>query len=195
MIMGFHYLDQQMEAYIERLVEEVRINKEASKKLATTIAAEVRFLDEQSKELIRRATPIPLKARIEELKAFQAWMDLASNVRGNPAVTRAQVIVQNYVCFIYLGEACFRVLARSTKSKSATRACCRYLTENPIRAFRNALAHANWEYKPDYSGLIFWAKKGSDPNESLSGFEVSQEDLNFWQALSRCVAYAAYTNL
>jgi len=47
----------------------------------------------------------------------------------------------------------------------------------------------------DYSGLVFWAKKGADPNEPLSRFEVSQEDLNFWQTLSRCVAYAAYTSL
>jgi hypothetical protein len=55
------------------------------------------------------------------------------------------------------------------------------------------LSHANWTYRDDYTGLIFWARKGSDPSEELTRFEVNQNDLNFWQALSRCVAYVAYT--
>lgn len=43
--------------------------------------------------------------------------------------------------------------------------------------------------------LYNWARKGGDLNEPLQQFEVEQDDLNFWQALSRCVAYAAYSNL
>jgi hypothetical protein len=79
-------------------------------------------------------------------------------------------------------------------STSTTRRCCRFLTDNPIRAFRNALAHANWRYKDDFSGLHFWARKGSDPNEPLSEFEVSQLELGFWQALARCISYVAFTH-
>jgi hypothetical protein len=75
-----------------------------------------------------------------------------------------------------------------------TRKCCRFLTDNPIRAFRNALAHANWRYNEDFSGLRFWARKGSDPSEALREFEVSQLELGFWQALARCVAYVAFTH-
>jgi hypothetical protein len=37
--------------------------------------------------------------------------------------------------------------------------------------------------------------KGDDLTASLSRFEVSQEELAFWQSLSRCVAYAAFSNL
>ena len=64
-----------------------------------------------------------------------------------------------------------------------------------MRAFRNAVAHANWTYRADCRALVYWARKGSDPNEPLEQFEVEQDDLSFWQALSRCVAYAAYSNL
>jgi hypothetical protein len=63
---------------------------------------------------------------------------------------------------------------------SETKKCCKYLTINPIRAFRNAIAHANWNYKIDYSGLEFWARKGSDPNEPLSHFDVFMDELDFW---------------
>jgi hypothetical protein len=74
-----------------------------------------------------------------------------------------------------------------------TKRCCKFLTDNPVRAFRNAVAHAKWQYKPDFSGLTFWSRKGGDASEPLTRFEVSQHDLGFWQALARCVAYVAYT--
>lgn len=47
----------------------------------------------------------------------------------------------------------------------------------------------------DVRFLSLEARKGIDPNEPLEQFEVEQDDLSFWQALSRCVAYAAYSNL
>ena len=68
-------------------------------------------------------------------------------------------------------------------------------SDNPVRAFRNAIAHANWKYLSDYSGLEYWARKSSDPSEPLSRFEVSQSDLSFWQALARCTAYANFLSL
>jgi hypothetical protein len=54
--------------------------------------------------------------------------------------------------------------------------------------------HANWRYNEDFSGLHFSARKGSDPNEPLSDFEVSQLELGFWQALARCVSYVAFSH-
>ena len=129
------------------------------------------------------------------MTAFQTFMDSASAVHGNPATTRAQVIVQNYVCFVYLGEACFRALLIASKPGSVSRRCCKFLTDNPVRAFRNAIAHANWNYASDFGGSVFWARKSAAPHEPLSRFEVSQPELDFWQTLSRGVAYAAYTVL
>jgi hypothetical protein len=127
------------------------------------------------------------------LRGFQMFMDIVNSVEPNPGVIRSQVITQNYICFVYLGDACFKALRKATPSGNVTRKCCQFLTDNPVRALRNSLAHANWTYREDYSGLVFWARKGSDPGESLARFEADQNDVNFWQALSRCVAYVAYT--
>ena len=94
-----------------------------------------------------------------------------------------------------LGEALFKILAKSAPRDSLTRKCARFLTDNPVRAFRNAVAHGNWRYREDFAGLIFWARKGSDPTEELQQFEVLQHELDFWQTCARGVAYAAYLHL
>ncbi len=122
-------------------------------------------------------------------------MDFASNVTSNPGVTRAQVITQNYVCFVYLSEAWFRELCKIAGSGTVTKKCCKFLTDNPIRAFRNAISHSNWCYKSDFSGIEYWARKGSDANEPMVKFEVSQSELNFWQTLARCTAYTSYLSI
>ncbi len=193
--MNWQHLDNQMQAFSVRLVEEVKLTPEMAKKLATTIATDVRFLTPEQKAEIRAASPVPLSNRLDELQSFQGWMDYTHAVNRSPYITRAQVITQNYICFIYLPEACFRILSKACLSGSAARKCSKFLSDNPIRAFRNALAHANWTYRPDFGAIVYWARKGSDPNDTLERFEVEQNDLSFWQALSRCVAYAAYSNL
>lgn len=193
--MNWNHIDAQMKSFAARLTSEVKLKPEAAVKLATTIAADVRFLSPEQKAKIKAASPVPLADRLAELKAFQGWMDQAHLIRNNPFVTRAQVLTQNYVCFVYLPEACFRILAKACPNGSAAKKCAQFLSNNPVRAFRNAVAHANWTYRADYEALVYWARKGSDPEEPLEEFEVDQEDLLFWQALSRCVAYAAYSNL
>jgi hypothetical protein len=187
-------LDAQMRQYSPRLRDDLRIEAAASNHLATTVAQECAALPSDALADIREQDVVGLRMRLEELIAFQAFMDLAHSIPSHPAVVRAQVITQNYVCFVYLGDSCFKILQRHAPSSSTTRRCCRFLTDNPIRAFRNALAHANWCYNEDFSGLRFWARKGTDPNEPLTEFEVSQLELGFWQALARCVAYVAFTH-
>lgn len=187
-------VDEQMRTFARELTTDVRLLAEEAAKVGTLIAGEVRTLDAESRVAVLEASPVPLAARLDELVAFQAWMDLAGQV-SHPVITRAQVIVQNYVCFVYLGDACFRALLKASTSGSVTRRCCSYLTNNPVRAFRNAIAHSNWIYEPDFSGLVFWAQKGDQRDEPLSRFSVSQAKLQFWQALSRTVAYAAYNSL
>jgi hypothetical protein len=130
-------LNRQLAAYRDRLCSDVGLNSDEASKVATLVAAAIRFLSPEVKAEIKAASPIPISARLDELVAFQAWMDLASLIPKQPAITRTQVVVQNYVCFVYLKDACFE------------------------------------------SGR----------------FEVWQTDLNFWQALSRGVTYAAYEQL
>ena len=189
------HLDVQVSKYSSLLVSEVGLDPAIADRLATTVAAELRFLPIEAKAEILASSPVDIAARLDELVAFQSFMEQVQSTKPHPAFVRAQVLYQNYVCFVYLGEACFRVLAKSAPAGSASRKCSRFLSDNPIRAFRNAIAHGNWTYNPDFTGLVFWARKGSDPSEDLSRFEVSQEELNFWQCLARCVGYAAYLHV
>jgi hypothetical protein len=189
------HLDRQMQAWSTRLRDDLKIGPPESNQLAMTIAKEVAALSEEAKKRVRDASQIPLATRIEELVGFQRFMDHVRERGGLPEVVRAQVVYQNYICFVYLGESCFNVLNKELPSGSTARKCCRFLTDNPVRAFRNAVAHANWRYLPDFSGLEFWARKGAEPNEPMTRFEVSQNDLGFWQALARTTAYSAFLSV
>ncbi len=153
--LSFKKLDVQLGRYADQLRGEVKLALSEAGKVATLIAAEVRFLDAGAKTQIINASPVPLKDRLDELAAFQAWTDQALVAKSNPAIARAQVLNQNYVCFVYLPEACFNALRRTAKPGSVTRLCCKYLTDNPVRAFRNAIAHANWTYSPDFDSLVY----------------------------------------
>ncbi len=193
--MAWQNLDQQMARWSARLVLELKITEVESQKLATNIASEVRFLPKDAKDSIAAASPVPLADRLQELQAFQGWMDTAHRLPKSPFIVRAQVITQNYICFVYLPEACFRILSKVAPIGSVTRRCSQYLSDNPVRAFRNSIAHANWTYRDDFGAVVYWARKGSDPTEPMHRFEVEQEELSYWQELSRCVAYAAFSNL
>ncbi|MEX2670816.1 MAG: hypothetical protein WD294_01770 [Phycisphaeraceae bacterium] len=188
-------LDEQMQIWSPRLRDDLKLPALDSNQLATTIAAQVAALPKDAKARVTAASPIPLANRVEELRAFQGFMDLVHDTPDrHPAVARAQVVYQLYICFVYLGEPCFKVLKKELPGGSTAKRCCRFLTDNPVRALRNAVAHGNWRYLPDFSGLEYWARKG-DENTPVVRFEVPQQELNFWQALARCTAYASYSHL
>lgn len=189
------HLDVQMQQWGSRLRDDLGIPAVPSNTLATAIADEVRSLDPESKAAVVDSSPVPLRCRLDELAAFQRFMDETSSVRREPHTVRAQVVVQNYICFVYLGESCFLALRRGSPAGSTLRRCCEFLTDNPVRSFRNAVAHGNWRYNRDFSGLVFWARKGSGRDEPLVESEVSQLELDFWQSLARCTAYASFTVL
>jgi hypothetical protein len=194
--MSYEHLDKQMQQWSTRLRDDLRIEPPESNRLATTIAGEVAALSRDVKLRVKQASPIPVDTRLDELLAFQTWMDLVHAIdHPHPSVIRAQVIYQNYICFIFLNEACFSILRKELPAGSSSRKCCKFLTDNAVRAFRNALAHANWRYLVDFSGIEYWARKGTDPTEQMVRFEVSQADLSFWQAVARCTAYAIYLNV
>ncbi|MHB8619647.1 MAG: hypothetical protein ACYDAG_08770 [Chloroflexota bacterium] len=116
-------------------------------------------------------------------------MDIARSLKKSPVVTRAQVIVQNYICFVYLKDACFEVLAVRASPGSVTQRCAEYLSKGALRDFRNAFSHGNWRYKPDFSGIQCWVLEDARLKGSqLRSLEVSQEQLSFWQTLARGVA-------
>ena len=98
------------------------------------------------------------------------------------------------MCFVYLKEGLFQSL-RKCPSGSLCRKCGTFLTDNPVRAFRNALAHGNWRGSFDNVGIDFWARKGAEQTDPVERFRVDVADLNFWHSLSIATAYASLTAL
>lgn len=189
-------LDAQLKPFKDELVGLVGLTGDEAMKVATLCAADVRFLASEVKDEIRSASLVPIQARFDELTAFQAWSEIAGSSSPHPAVVRAQVVVQNYMCFVYLKDACFTVLATHAASNSVASRCAKFLSTGLVRDFRNAFSHANWCYKQDFSGLECWVLADArNKNGAVRHFEVSQSQLNFWQALSRGVAYAVYEQL
>jgi hypothetical protein len=189
-------LDRQLKPFETQLVRDVGLSAEEAPKVATLCAADVRFLPVEAKRQIIEASEIPVSARYEELLAFQLWSDLIRKSAKPPPVVRAQVIVQNYVCFLYLKDACFEAIAKHAAEASVVARCARYLCRGAVRDFRNAFAHANWCYNTDFTGLKCWVNRNAfKPQEGRREFEVSQSEIDFWQTLSRAVAYSAFEQL
>ena len=100
---SWHQLDAQMARFSDRLITAVKLSPEMAERLASSVAADVRFLSQEEKLAIKSFSPVPLADRLSELEAFQGWMDLARGVETNPFVTRAQVLTQNYPGFPFSG--------------------------------------------------------------------------------------------
>ena len=189
--------DLQMSQWSRYLKNSVKIGNKLTDCIATSISEDIREIDNDHKiKLIRSiSNPISIQDRIDELIAFQGWMDIANDLFKNPCITRAQIIVQNYICFVYLNDSCFKILKQFVKLGSVTKKCCNFLINNPVRAFRNAISHSNWKYSDDFLKIIFHARKGHLDTDPVVEWSVSNTDLAFWQSLARCTAYVAYLSL
>jgi hypothetical protein len=136
----------------DRLRDDLGISPAACDQLASAISREVLALSGEVKQQVRAASLIPLDARLEELKAFQGWMDLAHNFANDPVMVRAQVIAELYICFVYLGESCFKILRSELPAGSVARKCCKFLTDNPVRAFEECSS----PFQLEISGRFLW---------------------------------------
>jgi hypothetical protein len=179
----------------DKLVSDVKVPLDSCDKIATTIELEIERLTDEEKAKLKEASPVDLKIRIEELLAFQVMMDTFNKMKPRSEIVRTQVIAQNYICFVYLKDTLFETLKKISQPDTVTKMCCKFLLNNPVRAFRNSIAHGNWTYKQDFSGLEFWAHKGEPNGQPMDKWEVNGDDLAFWQALSRTVAYSTYLTL
>jgi hypothetical protein len=189
-------LDSQLRVYRAQLLAEVGLSEAEVDKVATIIASEVRFLSVEEKEMVRASSPVDINARWDELVAFQRFNDFAESQKSVPEIVRTRVLAQNYICFVYLKDACFETLMQFAKSGSTSYLCCKYLSSGKLRKFRNGFSHANWRYNQNFSGLVFWVRKDPrNPNSALEEYEVSQAELSFWQTLSRASAIAIYDQL
>lgn len=188
-------LDDQLVKWKYKLIRDVKVPSDTCDKISTTIELEIDRLTNEDRLKLTDASPVDLKTRIEELQAFQIMMDTFNKMKPRPEIVRTQVITQNYISFVYLKDTLFETLRKISQPDTVTKKCCKFLLNNPVRAFRNSIAHGNWTYKQDFSGLEFWAYKGEPNDQPMTKWEVSGSDLEFWQALSRTVAYTTYLTI
>lgn len=187
-------LDELMRRYSTRLREDLGMTPPTSNHLASTIAEEINALPREVLCKIRDEDTVGLQRRIDELAAFEGFMEFAYQAQRttgpSAALTRAQVVCQLYVVFVYLGDACFTRLRKSAAAGSTLKKCCVYLTDNPIRGLRNAVAHSNWHYADDFTGILFHYFE-DEQKTRRKDYTVSQLELDFWDKLARVTAYAA----
>lgn len=79
-------------------MQDLKLDFVVANKLGTTIGHEVENLENDIKDELILSSHISPKDRLDELVAFQGWMDYVRQVRRNPYIIRAQVITQNYIC-------------------------------------------------------------------------------------------------
>ena len=121
-------IDQEIAAFRVRLCEDVLLTPEEAGKVATMVAADIRFLPSVAKGEIKETSLVPLSARIEELIAEHLFRQQAITAKNNPAMQRAAVIVRNYVCFVYLKDACFEAISKYAPEGSVAARCTKYLS-------------------------------------------------------------------
>jgi hypothetical protein len=191
-------LDNIMRQYSPMLRDDLALTPPASNCLASTIASEVQALPQDVLRSIRDEDVIGLQRRIDELVAFERFMDFASQIQATsgsvPPLTRAQVTCQLYTVFVYLGDACFSRLRKSAVSGSVLKKCCKYLTDYPVRGLRNAVAHSSWRYADDFTGIVFHYFEDAQKTKRTD-YTVRQLELDFWDKLARVTAYAAFQTI
>lgn len=198
MPLSWDKLDTIMQKYSPRLRDDLGLTPPASNHLATTIASEVLTLPHDALCAIRDQDCVGLQRRIDELVAFEGFMDLATKIQSTSGsygpLTRAQVAYQLYTVFVYLGDSCFSRLRKLALPGSVLKKCCRYLTDDHVRGLRNAVAHANWRYNDDFSGIAFSYFRDEQKTVEVS-YTVTQLELDFWDKLARVTAYAAFQTI
>jgi len=183
-----------MRQYSPRLCEDLGVTPQTSNCLASSIATEVKSLPAEVLCAIRDEDIVGLERRLDELVAFELFMNYAHDWQAKSGrfapLTRAQVVCQLYVAFVYLGDACFTRLRKSAATGSTLKKCCKYLTDNPVRGLRNAVAHSNWRYTEDHTGIRFHYFEDEQMTKGKD-YTVKQLELDFWDKLARVTAYAA----
>lgn len=185
-------LDEQLAQFELRLIDEVGVGKDNVYRVCSTVASEMEQVHTDAIRQIENQSPVKLKHRYNELVGFQRMMDCIGGLTTVDAgLIRAQVIAQNYICFVYLKDGFFRSIQQVIPNHAVCYRCCHFLTSARIRQFRNSIAHGNWNYSQNYSSLEYWDYKEGRKENGYEKFEVYQDELNFWQTLSRGIAYSS----
>ncbi len=152
--------------------------------VASAIHEEVAGLGEEVINRLRVRLAIPPESYLDELSAFQAWMDIAHSNAANPVIVRAQVMTELYVAFVWLRDSLMDPLSEVISPSGVARSAIDFLRTGDRRRLRNAVAHGRWCYLSDFSGLECW--DGRPPTR----FNIGSDELEAWQLLSRGLSIA-----
>lgn len=141
--MNLEHLDDQL-LHAQAASEAPDLSEGASRHLATTIYGEIAGLDETVTNQLRLSVLISPERYVEELTAFQAWMDIAHANATNPVIVRAQVMTELYVAFVWLRDSLMKPISAAVADQSAFAVVERFLSSGRRRALRNAIAHGRW---------------------------------------------------
>lgn len=185
------HIDSQIQA-VRTARDAPMLSEAAWPRVATDIHNAVVSLESSAKDDLRQALMVPPDRYVEELSAFQGWIEIAHQNRDNPFVVRAQVMTELYVSFVWLKDSVMKPASEFLLDGTFD-AVETFLRTGQRRLLRNAIAHGRWCYLPDFSGLEYWAEPSRhQPHER---FEIDQRELGLWQVLSRGTAIAVLLGL
>lgn len=176
-------LDLQILA-VRELLQDLGVPESSWSALASKVYGEVAGLGTVVVNRLRIELAIPPEDYLEELQAFQAWMDIAHSNSANPVIVRAQVMTQLYVAFVWLRDSLMEPLSEVAAPDGVVTSVIDFLRTDDRRRLRNAVAHGRWRYLQDFSGLECW------DGRPLASFIVDAEELEAWQLLSRSLQIA-----
>lgn len=193
-------IDSQVANYKDYLINNVRLSESQSIQVGTLVEKELENLSKTVIEQLVADNPVPIQARHDELFRFQLMMDfinesLASEKNLSPGLIGAQIVVQNYISFVYMQDNLFKILNKSIDSSSLVSKITEFLLTDKIRHFRNAISHGTWCYAEDYKGIKYWDWKDRKPNNGYDEYFVEHDELGFWQTLSRGFSYVVIEKL
>jgi hypothetical protein len=185
MTLKLPHLDQQV-ASVEHLLIGLEVPARFSTALPSHVYDEVLLLDEQTHHELRQGLGVSPEEYLEEMAAFQVWMDFANAAKQSPVIVRAQVITQLYVAFVWLRDSLMYPVSEKV-AEGATKLIFNFFKADERNHFRNSVAHGRWTYLKDFTGLQYWDGPKDKP---LTRFTIDGPELEAWQVLSRATTTA-----
>jgi hypothetical protein len=197
-------IDQRLFKWADRIVKEINIPHDAAKRIASTIEKEFDTAKTEFLQDIKNLGPITPKRRLYILEGQIFWKQfvrpkilhapeppqgIISKTWWEDSHKYALLMSSLYMNYIYVGDGFFEFLKKHAPSGSVTKKVAQYIRENPLRALRNALSHANWYLTTN--GIKYFARKGSDPNEPMAEFHASPQDMEFYDDFVSFAGWAA----
>lgn len=175
-------------------LSKLNIDKKYHSKIATYIDEELSKLDKSDIYKIKEFSPVDLNERIQELGRFDELVHKVLNnkdkISGNEMT--CFITYRSYMLFVYIKDNCFEKTKAITHNGTITKKICTYLTENPVRAYRNAIAHGNFFYSPKDQEIIYYNR---NPANQITEYKLKMKEWNFWQELARGTAYTIYGHI